>query len=87
MGWATGIMVYFLCWWTVLFAVLPFGVQPDAEGSQCAGGWRGAPSQPGILRKALWTTVVATLVWFGIYALVNSDWLSFRHGWLAMQPR
>ncbi len=25
MGWATGIMVYFVIWWTILFAVLPLG--------------------------------------------------------------
>jgi predicted secreted protein len=84
MGWATGIMVYFLVWWTVLFAVLPFGIQPDAEGAREDGGWRGAPRRPAILKKAIWTTVIATLLWAGIYALVTSDWLSFRHGWLAM---
>ena len=30
MGWISGIFVYFLIWWVVLFAVLPWGVQvPD----------------------------------------------------------
>ena len=30
MGWIAGIFVYFLIWWVVLFAVLPWGVQvPD----------------------------------------------------------
>jgi predicted secreted protein len=84
MGWVTGTMVYFLVWWTVLFAVLPFGVQPDEAGARESGGWRGAPRRPAIVSKAVWTTVVATVVWFGIYYLVTSDWLSFRSGWLAM---
>jgi len=83
MNWFTGFVVYFLVWWTVLFAVLPVGIRPDADG-QAPGGWRGAPEAPGIGRKALWTTAVATLVFLGIYALITSDWLSFRHGWLAM---
>jgi predicted secreted protein len=87
MGWATGIMVYFLCWWTVLFAVLPFGIQPDADGVSQDGGWRGAPRRPALLSKVIWTTVVATVVWLGIYALATSEWLSFRHGWLAMPEK
>jgi predicted secreted protein len=84
MGLVTSVMVYVVVWWTVLFAVLPFGVEPDPEGSAEAGGWRGAPRRPAILRKALWTTVVATVVWAVIYMIVSSDWLSFRSGWLAM---
>ena len=32
MSWATGLMVYLVIWWTVLFAVLPLGgaVEVDA---------------------------------------------------------
>jgi predicted secreted protein len=77
-------MVYFMVWWTALFAILPIGVRPDPEAQGVTGGWRGTPQAPGLLRKALWTTVVTTIIWLGIYALVNSDWLSFRQGWLAM---
>jgi predicted secreted protein len=87
MGWATAIMVYFLVWWTVLFAVLPFGIQPEPEPSDQEGGWRGAPRRPAILAKVVWTTVVATVVYAGIYMLIRSDWLSFREGWLAMTPK
>ena len=27
MNWVTGVMVYLVIWWTVLFAILPFGVK------------------------------------------------------------
>ena len=27
MSWATGVMVYLVIWWTILFAVLPLGVR------------------------------------------------------------
>ncbi len=84
MGWATGIMVYFLVWWTVLFAVLPFGVQPEPDAAGTDGGWRGAPKRPAILRKVVWTTIISTLLWAGIFLLIRSEWLSFRSGWLAM---
>ena len=83
MGWAAGIVVFFLVWWTVLFAVLPLGISPDPEAAE-TGGWRGAPRQVRILRVILLTTAVSILVWLFINWLVAADWLSFREGWLAM---
>ncbi|WP_159348414.1 DUF1467 family protein [Roseomonas harenae] len=82
MGLITGTVVYFLVWWTVLFAVLPLGVDPDPE-AEPAGGWRGAPRRVRMLRIVLLTTLVSVLVWLLIEWLVRADWLSFREGWLA----
>ncbi len=84
MNWFTGVVVYLLIWWTALFAVLPVGTRPDAEGDLAAGGWRGAPRNPHLGRKLLATTLVAGVIWLGVYAVVESDWLSFRSGWLAL---
>jgi predicted secreted protein len=39
-----------------------------------------------LLRKAIATTIVAAIIWFGAYLLISSPWLSFRHGWLAPPP-
>ena len=30
MSWVTGLAVYFIVWWVVLFTVLPWGVHPPA---------------------------------------------------------
>lgn len=84
MTWFSGIIVYLLVWWTALFAVLPFGTRPDPDGDPAAGGWRGTPQRPLLPRKLVATTLVSAVIWVGIYALVESDWLSFRSGWLAM---
>lgn len=84
MNWFSGVVVYVLIWWVTLFAVLPIGTQPDPEGDPAAGGWRGTPQQPRMLRKVVITTLVATVLWLGAYALITSDWLSFRSGWLAL---
>jgi predicted secreted protein len=83
MDWFTGAVLYVLIWWTVLFAVLPFGTRPVSHADS-ETGWRGVPEQPHLLRKVIATTVVSTILWGGAMFLINSDWLSFRHGFLAM---
>lgn len=84
MTWFTGIVVYLLVWWTVLFCVLPIGTRPDSEGDPAAGGWRGAPVAANLGWKAVATTVLAAVIWVGIWYMVQSEWLSFRTGILAM---
>jgi predicted secreted protein len=74
LGWFTG---------SVLFAVLPFGTRPVSEADP-ETGWRGVPERPHMLRKVIATTLLAGVVWTGAYVLISSDWLSFRHGFLAM---
>ncbi len=76
MSLATGIAVYVVVWWIVLFAVLPWGVRtPDRP---VRGHADSAPENPRLLLKAAVTTLIAAIVWLGIYALVESDWFSFR---------
>jgi predicted secreted protein len=60
---ATGLAIYFIIWWMVLFAVLPFGVRSQHEsGDVTPGSDPGAPVVPQLARKLVWTTVVAGLV-------------------------
>jgi predicted secreted protein len=82
-GWFTATVLYALIWWTVLFAVLPIGTQPRAEPDEKTG-WRGAPDRPRMGRKVLLTTLVAALVWLVFILVIESDWFSFRTGWLAL---
>ena len=79
----TGAAMYIMIWWVVLFVVLPFGTRPVAK-ADADTGWRGAPDRPRMWRKVLITTIVAAIVWGAFYLVIRSDWLSFRHGWLAM---
>lgn len=60
---AGGLALYFVIWWILLFAVLPFGVRSQAEsGEVVAGTEPGAPSVHGLQEKAIWTTLVASIV-------------------------
>lgn len=63
--------IYFVVWWTVLFAVLPFGVRTQEEtGAVVPGSAPSAPMAPRLKQKALVTSVVAMVVcvilWAGL---------------------
>ena len=68
---AMAVAIYFVMWWIVLFAVLPFGVRSQEEGGAVSPGTeRGAPMTPLILRKALWTTGISTLLFVGLMVFI-----------------
>lgn len=73
---ATGIAVYLVIWWTVLFAILPLGIEPMRDPAP--GHDRGAPARPAIGRKALITSIVAAVLWLGFYVIYEADLISFR---------
>jgi len=72
----TGILVYVLIWWLVLFMVLPWGASPPDEPE--VGHAPSAPERPMLWRKALATTVIAAILWVGAYVLITSELLQFR---------
>jgi len=66
----TGAAVFFLIWWVVLFAVLPWGVRSQHEGGEMTPGTDpGAPLLPRLGRKLVWTTVVAGVVFAACYVV------------------
>lgn len=89
MSLTTAIAIYFVMWWVVLFAVLPWGVRSQHEGTDeiVAGTDPGAPAIPYLARKLVATTV-ATAILFGIlYWLYVNGLLSLdRFGRLFGMP-
>ena len=66
----TGVAIFFLIWWVVLFAVLPFGIRSQHEdGEMAAGTDPGAPVIPRLGRKLLLTTVVSALIFDACYVV------------------
>ena len=67
---STAIAIYFLVWWVVLFAVLPWGVRNQEESGEVLPGTDpGAPAVHKVWMKLVWTTVIASVV-FGILAAI-----------------
>ncbi|WP_246215710.1 DUF1467 family protein [Microvirga makkahensis] len=58
-----GLALYFVIWWILLFAILPFGVRSQADsGEVVAGTEPGAPAAHGLQEKAIWTSLVSAVV-------------------------
>ena len=89
MAWTTAAAIYFIIWWVVLFAVLPFGVRNAAEDGVTveAGHDPGAPTARGMRKKLIWTRVVTTVVFaifwvIYVYRLVTLEELATLWGTL-----
>ena len=68
---AGAIALYFVVWWIVLFAILPVGVQSQAESGEVThGSDPGAPAAPALTEKAIWTTLASAAVFLTILWLL-----------------
>ena len=66
----TAVAFFFLIWWVVLFAVLPFGVRGQHEAGEIAPGTDpGAPAIPHLGRKLVWTTLVSVAIFAACYVV------------------
>jgi predicted secreted protein len=62
----TAFAIYFIVWWLVLFAVLPWGIRSQHEtGDVVPGSDPGAPMIPRLARKLILTTVIS----LGVFVL------------------
>jgi len=70
MSWVSLTAIYFVTWWTVLFAILPFGVRTqDEEGDVTLGTTASAPARPMLVRKAIATSIVSAVLVCGFWYL------------------
>ncbi len=82
MGFTFSLALYFIIWWTVLFAVLPLGVRTQDEDGVVVPGTPGsAPTKPRF-QMVLVVTTLASAVVFAItyvvivYRFIDLDWLT-----------
>lgn len=78
MNWVGVVVIFTMSWWTLLFAVLPWGVRSrwESDDDGVSGADAGAPTRPNLLRKAVITTCLASVATAAICALILSGALS-----------
>lgn len=60
---SSGLAIYFVLWWVVLFAVLPFGAHSQQDSGEVSLGTDpGAPVLARMGRKLLWTTLISSVI-------------------------
>ena len=75
----TAVAIFFLIWWVVLFAVLPWGIRSQhEEGEMVPGTDPGAPAIPNLGRKLLWTTLVSAGIFAACYVVYVDRLVSFE---------
>ena len=67
--------IYIVCWWVVLFAVLPLGMNQHEQERPDDGGQWGAPKEPQLKKKFITTTWVSAIVWAFVMVLIFTGWL------------
>ncbi len=70
------VALYFIIWWTLLFAVLPWGVRTQGEtGEVVPGTPASAPSKPRIAWVLGVNTLVSAIVLSLVWAAITFEWL------------
>jgi len=72
----SGIVVYILLWWWVLFMVLPFGAKAPDEVE--TGHASSAPEKPLMMVKLAATTAISAGLFVVVYLVISSGIFSFR---------
>ena len=79
MTWVSVAAVYFILWWIVLFATLPFGLKTqDEEEDVTLGTVSSAPGGSHMLRAVVRTTIISALILAGIYLLTRGLGIDFN---------
>lgn len=89
MSWWFLLGIYILMWTFTLFLVLPLGIRSAEEAGEeeLPGQAHGAPHQPRMRSRFLWTTIIS-LLFFGVFMLnVWQGWLTLADidSWLPSQ--
>lgn len=70
------IALYFVIWWTTLFAVLPIGVRTQAETGEIVPGTpESAPAKPQFAKILLLNTLVSAAVFAIVWFAVTREWV------------
>ena len=78
MSWISMAALYFVLWWLVLFAMLPFSLRTqDEEGEVTLGTVASAPGRAHMRRAFLRTTIVSAIILGAFYGLTRGLGYSF----------
>ena len=72
------LIIYVLIWWIVFFALLPIDVNREKKGN-IRGIDTGAPENPKIIKKFVYSTLITSIIFIIIFLLVKYEYLNIRN--------
>ena len=79
MNWFTALASYLILWWLSLFIVLPIGVRGQAEENAVEHGTEpGAPVTSDIVKKCIWATLLAAILFVALREIIYGGWLTWE---------
>ena len=71
------LIIFVLIWWIIFFSLLPIDV--DRKHKEMVEGVdKGSPENPKIIKKIIYTTIITSIIFIGIFMLVKYDYLDLR---------
>ena len=72
------LIIYVLIWWIVFFALLPIDVNREKK-QNIIGIAAGAPENPKIIKKFVYSTLITSIIFIIIFLLVKYEYLNIRN--------
>ena len=71
------LIIFVLIWFIIFFSLLPIDV--DRKHKEMVEGVdKGSPENPKIIKKIIYTTIITSIIFIGIFMLVKYDYLNLR---------
>ena len=71
------LIIFVLIWWIIFFSLLPIDVDRKHR-EMVEGADKGSPENPKIIKKIIYTTIITSIIFIGIFMLVKYDYLNLR---------
>ena len=71
------LIIFVLIWWIIFFSLLPIDVVRKHK-EMVEGADKGSPENPKIIKKIIYTTIITSIIFIGIFMLVKYDYLNLR---------
>ena len=71
------LIIFVLIWWIIFFSLLPIDVDRKHK-EMVEGVYKGSPENPKIIKKIIYTTIITSIIFIGIFMLVKYDYLNLR---------
>ena len=71
------LIIFVLIWWIIFFSLLPIDVDRKHK-EMVEGADKGSPENPKIIKKIIYTTVITSIIFIGIFMLVKYDYFNLR---------